>query len=208
MTGGGMQRGSSGFEPEVPEPPAELPSYNPVYLATVENGTRETSRSSRAVAWLMDELISIPGTRIRFGLDPIIGLFSALGIPVGDALANVVSSVSLVEAIRKGLPFRSTLRILGNILLNAGGGSVPVAGDLFSFLFRSNSRNRDVIESYLASAEAVGRKPSWWRVAGSLVALVVTMLLAVLVCLLVYVYVTSKIWGLLGTEVQTIFGPG
>lgn len=201
-----------------PESPGgeESPPYNPVYLAAAAatgtpaeahpgTGPRAGSRSSRAVAWLMDELISIPGTRIKFGLDPLIGLFSALGIPVGDALSNVISSVSLVEAIRRGLPFRSTVRILGNILLNAGAGSVPVAGDFFSLLFRSNSRNRDVIDTYLAQADLEGKRPSWWRVVGSLAALVVTIFLAVVICLLMYSYVTSKVWRLLNSEMPTLF---
>lgn len=166
---------------------------------------RHYSRSSRTVAWLMDELVSIPGTRIKFGLDPVIGLFSALGLPVGDAASNIVSSVSLVAAIRRGLPFRTTLRILGNILVNSGAGSIPVAGDLFSLMFRSNSRNRDIIEEFLAGAELAGRKPSWWRMAGSLLALALTILLAAGMCLAMYFLVVSKIWSLLGTEVETIF---
>lgn len=190
-------------QPRLPEASHEGVPYSPFLPSGGARVTR-VSRSSRAVAWLMDELVSIPGTNIRFGLDPLLGLFSALGIPVGDMTANLVSSVSLVEAIRRGLPIRSTVRILGNILLNSGVGSIPVAGDLFSVLFRSNSRNRDLIEGYLSSAESIGKKPSWWRVAGSLLAVVVAILLAVLACLLTYAYVTSRLWQALSSHLPTI----
>lgn len=193
-------------DPDEPDVTGGPEPYNPVYLASLQAAPSKSSRSSRAVAWLMDEMISIPGTKIKFGLDPLIGVFSAIGVPVGDVVANMVSSVMLVEAIRKGLPFRSTVRILGNILLNAGVGSVPVAGDFFSFLFRSNSRNRDLIESHLAAQDLTGNKPSWWRVAGSLFALVLALLLAVLVCLAVSSLVAGQIWRLLGRNVETIFG--
>lgn len=192
-------------ELEDPAQPDEQAPSSP-FLAAQEAGLpRQYSRSSRTVAWLMDELVTIPGTKIKFGLDPLVGLFSALGLPVGDAMTNVVSSVSLVAAIRRGLPFRTTLRILGNILVNSGAGSIPVIGDFFSLLFRSNSRNRDIIEDYLARAELEGREPSWWRMVGSIFALVVTILLAAGMCLAMYVFVVSKIWSLLGTKVETIF---
>ena len=38
-------------------------------------GDKNASEASRIVAQWMDELFRIPGTNIRIGLDPIIGLF-------------------------------------------------------------------------------------------------------------------------------------
>jgi hypothetical protein len=171
-----------------------------------------SSRSTRAVAWVMDEAISVPGTNVKIGLDPILGVFSALGIPLGDVAANTVSCVSLLEAIRRGLPFGSQAKIAGNIFLNAGFGSIPLIGDLFSFLFRSNSRNRDVINRYLAEARYAGKKPSWWRVLWSLFVVFCIGIAALSVSVAIYMLVGHRliewIWDLLHTEMPPLFELG
>src|SRR6478752_5437544 len=61
---------------------------------------RNSSEASRIVAQWMDELIRIPGTNIRIGLDPIIGLFPG----VGDFLASSVGLVTITEGVRTGVP--------------------------------------------------------------------------------------------------------
>jgi hypothetical protein len=127
-------------------------------------GEKTKAKATGLVAWIMDEIIPIPGTDVKIGLDPLLGAFSAVGVPVGDAVTNSVSVVALVEALRRGLPFGAMVAIAGNILLNAGFGSVPVVGNIFSVFFRSNSRNRDIINGYLRQAVDRGEPASWWRV--------------------------------------------
>src|SRR6056300_984923 len=94
-------------------------------------------RTSRRVSRLLDECIRIPGTNIRFGLDPILGLFPY----GGESVATVIGASILGEAGKEGVPFKSLIRMGGNMLINAGVGTIPVIGDLFSVWFKSNSRN-------------------------------------------------------------------
>ncbi|MCG8599722.1 MAG: DUF4112 domain-containing protein, partial [Verrucomicrobiales bacterium] len=76
-------------------------------------------RTSKKVSWLLDECIRIPGTNIRFGLDPILGL-----LPYGgESVATVIGATILGQAGKKGIPFRSLLRMGGNMLVNAGVGT-------------------------------------------------------------------------------------
>ncbi len=121
---------------------------------------REASKVSCFIAWIMDEAISIPGTNVKIGIDPLLGLLPA----GGDFAASTAGIFALIEAIKRGLPVAAMWKIVGNILLNAGVGTIPIIGDIFSVAFRSNSRNRDIINQSLREAVEAGREPSWWRV--------------------------------------------
>ena len=80
------------------------------------------------VTRLMDEIFVIPGTRIRFGLDPLIGLIPGFGA-WGSAL---VSLVLIVLCSRRRVP-RIVLAHMGvNVLINAVLDTVPVVGDTIS----------------------------------------------------------------------------
>jgi hypothetical protein len=172
----------------------------PSVPAVAEVGpVQEKAGATGVVAWLMDEAIPIPGTRIKIGLDPLLGAFSALGVPVGDAVTNSVSIVALVEALRRGLPFQSMATIVGNILVNAGFGSVPIVGNIFSVFFRSNSRNRDIINDYLRKAVATGEPASWWRVVPLLIFLGLFVLGALLLNMMLWVVLLKFLAEHLGT---------
>ncbi len=120
----------------------------------------EKARTSRRLSWLLDECIRIPGTDLRFGLDPLLGL-----IPYGgETVATVFGAMILGEAGKKGLPFATLTKMGGNMLLNAAVGAIPVAGDLFSFWFKSNSRNYRLLNTYLESERGEQQSGGWWPV--------------------------------------------
>src|SRR6476469_1298139 len=102
---------------------------------------------ARGLARLLDDLIRIPGTNIGIGLDPIIGLIPG----VGDMIGGLMSSYILLVAAREGVPASVLARMLGNIALDSLVGVVPVVGDLFDFGMKSNRRNVDLLERYLAT---------------------------------------------------------
>jgi Domain of unknown function (DUF4112) len=99
----------------------------------------------RRLAWLLDDVIRVPGTRIRFGLDPLIGLIPGLG----DVLGAIVSSYIVVEAARQGIPRSTLLRMAWNVLLEAAIGVIPLVGDLFDAGWKANQRNVALLERYL-----------------------------------------------------------
>ena len=115
------------------------------------DGVRETSSPSFAaasrLAYWLDAGIRIPGTNLRFGLDPILGL-----IPViGDAAGAVLAGWILVEAVRLGASRATLVRIAGNVALDAGLGAVPFIGDIFDFAWKANLRNVALLERHLAA---------------------------------------------------------
>lgn len=102
---------------------------------------------ARGLARLLDDLIRIPGTNIGIGLDPIIGLIPG----VGDMIGGLMSSYILMVAAQEGVPASVLTRMLGNIALDSLVGVVPVLGDLFDVGMKSNRRNVDLLERYLAT---------------------------------------------------------
>ncbi|MGE6739520.1 DUF4112 domain-containing protein [Allorhizobium pseudoryzae] len=93
------------------------------------------------VARLMDTALRIPGTRIRFGADSIMGLLPG----IGDAAGALVGLAVLNEARKLGLPGNKQMQMLGNLATDAVFGSVPVLGDLFDVYFKSHRRNIQII---------------------------------------------------------------
>lgn len=96
------------------------------------------------VTHVLDELVSVPGTPIKVGLDPVIGV-----IPIaGDALAALVGVWVILEASRFGIPRVVLGRMVANLLVDLGIGAVPLIGDAYDFFFRSNSRNLELFRRH------------------------------------------------------------
>ena len=87
----------------------------------------------RRMSRLLDNAIPIPGTKIRFGLDPILGLLPG----GGDSITGGLSAYIVVEAARMGLPREILWKMVGNILLDSFAGTIPVLGDLFDVGLKS-----------------------------------------------------------------------
>jgi hypothetical protein len=120
------------------------------------------------IAYFMDEVIRVPGTKFRFGLDPLLGLIPG----IGDTSSALVSAIALVQAVRLGVPKILLMRMAMNVLVNEIIGVVPVVGDAFSFWFKSNARNYDIIKNHRLGANPP-RTSDWLFVIGILVLLVV-----------------------------------
>jgi hypothetical protein len=113
----------------------------------------------------------MPGTEVRFGLDPILGLIPGLGDVAGAALSGYL----VLLAARLGAPRVVVLRMVANVALDSIVGSVPLLGDAFDVAWKANTRN-------LALLERAIERPDATRAASSAVvggALLVLALLAV-----------------------------
>jgi hypothetical protein len=117
----------------------------------------------RRLARVQDELLRIPGTNIRFGLDALLGLVPG----VGDMVTTGVSAYVLVTAARMGAPTSVIARLAGNIVLDLLIGSVPLLGDLFDVGWKANVRNVRLLER-LALDPHGARRSSRWVLAGAL----------------------------------------
>ena len=118
------------------------------------------------VALIMDEIVRIPGTKFRFGLDPLIGLIPG----IGDTSSALVSAFALIQAARLGVPKILLARMSLNILINEIIGIIPGVGDAFSFWFKSNARNYEIIKNHRLGAASPSRS-DWLFVSGVLVVL-------------------------------------
>ena len=99
----------------------------------------------RGVVRLLDDVIRIPGTKIGIGLDSILG-FVLPG--AGDAATGIISALLLFVALKRRLPTATLARMLLNIAIDVLVGLVPIAGDLFDVVWKSNRRNLELIQRH------------------------------------------------------------
>ena len=104
----------------------------------------------RRISRLLDNAVSIPGTKISFGLDPIIGLLPG----GGDTITGGIAGYIVVEAARMGVPREILWKMVGNILIDSLAGTVPVVGDLFDVGWKANVKNIELLEKHLDLAES------------------------------------------------------
>ncbi len=102
------------------------------------------------VTHALDELVRVPGTSIRVGLDPVVGLIPV----VGDAVAAGVAIWVIAEASRFGIPRVVLGRMVVNLIVDLGLGAIPLLGDLYDVVLRSNTRNLELFRRHALEPEA------------------------------------------------------
>ena len=113
--------------------------------------TEETALAQlRGLSRIMDGAITIPGTGIRVGLDPILGFLLPV---VGDWIGAATSGYIIVQGARLGVSRATLMRMAGNLAADLVVGSVPVLGDIFDLGFRANERNLALISTHMQSPE-------------------------------------------------------
>lgn len=105
---------------------------------------RRARERLRALAWLLDSSIRVPGTRLTVGIEALLGLVPLLG----DLLGVLASTVILAEAQRLGVPRAVMARMALNVALEGLVGIVPLAGDLFDAAWKANQRNVRLLDAW------------------------------------------------------------
>lgn len=100
----------------------------------------------------MDSAYRVPGTAVRFGWDPVVGLIPG----VGDVATSSFAVAILYHAYRLGVPRVVLARMVLNTLADLAVGLVPVAGDVADIAWKSNTRNLALLERH----ERPGVSPS------------------------------------------------
>ncbi len=98
-----------------------------------------------AMEQVLERSFVIPGTRFPVGLDSVVGLIPV----VGDLIAAAMGAYIVWEARNLGLPKWKLWRMAGNIAFDTAVGAVPLVGDAFDLVFRSNTRNLKIIRRHL-----------------------------------------------------------
>lgn len=103
----------------------------------------------RRWARIFDSAFRIPGTRITFGIDPLLGLFPG----VGDLASPVFSLFLLWHGARLRVPKVVLARMVLNVLIDAGVGAIPFLGDLFDFAWKANVWNLALLEKHAMAGQ-------------------------------------------------------
>lgn len=111
----------------------------------------------RALTNVMDRAVTIPGTRVSFGLDALLGLIPG----VGDTVSSLIGSYIILVAHRLGAPTSVLLRMVLNQAIDALVGLIPFAGDLLDIGFKANVKNARLLEQTLEDPRRAGRASRW-----------------------------------------------
>src|SRR5271155_3019334 len=107
----------------------------------------------RKLEVLLDEAFQIPGTKIRFGLDGIVGIVPGLG----DILAGFLSLIIPLAAWVRGVPYITVVRMLINVSIGLLVGTIPVLGDAFDIFWKANRKNYRLLTRSIAEP----RRHTW-----------------------------------------------
>jgi hypothetical protein len=114
-------------------------------MATDDPDDQAALAHLRGLGRILDSAVTIPGTGIRVGLDPLIGLIPG----VGDWAGAFFSAYIVVRSVALGVSAATGLRMLGNLGVDLLAGTVPVLGDIFDLGFRANQRNLALLEAHV-----------------------------------------------------------
>jgi hypothetical protein len=100
------------------------------------------------IARVMDRAVRVPGTRLSFGLDSLLGLIPG----IGDTLALAPSLYILHDAHRAGAPRGTLARMAGNLGIDWAIGLIPLIGDIFDIGWKANARNAALLRAHVEAA--------------------------------------------------------
>ena len=135
---------------------------------------------SKWIAFLLDDLIKLPGTEKRIGLDPILGLIPGFG----DFATSAAGLALLAAGAKKRVPKSVYLRMIANWALNALIGAIPILGDIFSFWYKSNRRNHVLLRAHLDETVGEDAEKQGWA----------PVIILIIVALLVFASIGAVAW--------------
>ena len=139
---------------------------------------------------LLDSRFRIPGTNIRFGLDFLVGL-----VPfAGDVVTFGFSGLLIISMARHGASGVVVLKMLGNILLDALVGSIPVLGDLFDLSFKANRRNYRLLQEHYQTGKH----------SGSAIPVILAVIFALLLMSFLIIFMAIKMGGWTIGQLQSL----
>ena len=127
------------------DPEILSPHQEPLSSRTRVGHALFTDENLDLLAHVLDDCFRIPGTRIRFGIDGLIGLVPFLG----DILAGLASCIIVVAAWFRGVPYVTLARMVVNLALDVLIGTIPVLGDAFDIAWKANRRNYKLLTRHL-----------------------------------------------------------
>jgi Domain of unknown function (DUF4112) len=114
--------------------------------STSETGPQHKSALDleRLAHWL-DSVFEIPGIRVRFGIDALLGLLPG----VGDTASALASVYILQAASRFGVSRITVARMTLNVVIDLLVGAIPIVGDLFDVYWKANRKNVELLRRHI-----------------------------------------------------------
>ena len=137
-------------------------------MGILNENTHRRMEALRSLQRLLDEAFRVPGTNLRFGWDPLVGL-----IPwAGDVLTAIFAAGIILQAHHMRVPRVVQLRMVMNVAIDVIVGVIPIVGDLADFAWKSNAMNFALLERH-AAQPGPATAGDWVFVTGVLAAVAV-----------------------------------
>jgi hypothetical protein len=127
-----------------------------VFRAGERLPARRRDPVAEKIAWVMDGLI--PMGRWSIGLDGILGLVPGLG----DIAGALIGMLIVLRAVQAGIPRVVIARMMTNIAIDTFVGSIPLLGDAFDFMYKSNAMNLRLYEDALNAGNSRAAAARHW----------------------------------------------
>lgn len=104
------------------------------------------------IAEILDSKFRLPGTKFRFGIDPLLGL-----VPfVGDITSFAISGYLIIFIAKKGISRKALIMMILNVVVDTVLGAIPIVGNIFDFTFRANRRNIRLLREHYEEGKYQG----------------------------------------------------
>lgn len=155
-------------------PPAS--KVNPIAARLAASKDPTDRATARILAKYLDELIPLPGTNFRIGLDPLLALIPG----VGDTVASAAGVIIMLDALRSGVSIPVFMRMGLNMGINFLIGLIPGIGAAGSAFFKSNTRNLKLLTTWQAGNKDKVKRSTFRFFAGLILlfGMVVTLVIA------------------------------
>lgn len=141
------------------------------------------AKLTRTMTWLMEDLVPIPGTKWRVGLDPVLSFIPAAGTFTGGAFGAAL----IIDAIRLRMPIPVLARMLGNWSVDWLVGLIPFVGPFLDAAWRSNNKNLKLLNRTIDNRQQVhDASVTYWITAAAILVSMVLVIIAVPVALIVW----------------------
>lgn len=130
----------------------------------------------------MDDKFRLPGTRFRFGLDPLINLVPFLG----DIVGFTVSFVLVYVMWRNGASRKLVMLMLINVLVDLTIGAILGIGNVFDFFFKANKKNIILLREFYYEGKHQGK--------GNDILAIILVVFLILTGLFIYILWKAFVW--------------
>ncbi len=124
----------------------------PVFSWIMTENRERALKRIQTISQLMDSQFVIPGTSIRFGLDPILGLIPFAGSLIG----YFIGAYLVIEMYRNGASGKLAIKMIGNVILDAILGSIPYIGIIPDVWYKANNRNLKLLTEHYQEGKHAG----------------------------------------------------